>query len=91
LKCNSGLEPSHARSRPLLFCERLCVEEHPLLRLFKNSLNQPSVEGMPRSLCDDMADEGHPEKREITNEIEYLMTNELIREPEARFIHNAVF
>jgi len=79
------------QDRPRFFHDGLCVEQRPFLRLFKDSLNQPRMKSMPGSFCDDMADKGRSEKREIANEIEDLMANKLVVEAKACLIHKAVF
>lgn len=48
------------------------------------------MERMSGTVCNNMTDKGHPEEREVTDQIENFVTNELIVESETGIIHDAV-
>jgi hypothetical protein len=63
----------------LLLSERFRVEQDPFFRLLENLLNQPGVERVPRPFRNDVADERRAEKRKITDKVQDLVTDELVK------------
>ena len=66
-------------------------DKYPLVALGENLLDQSSVHGVTGAFGDDMTDEWEAEKGNITNQIQDLVSNKFVGEPEAGLIDDAFF
>jgi len=66
------------------------IEQHPAVGMSKNLLNETRVERMSRALGEQVSDKRYSEQRKISDQVQDLMTHELIGKAKARLIKNTV-
>ena len=66
------------------------IQQHPAFRMIEDLFDQFGVQCMPRPISNQVPDKGETEKREVANQVQDFVANELVRKPEPRFIEDAV-
>ena len=70
----------HEAQTPRLF---VGIEQHPAIGVVENLLNEARVYRMSRALSDHMPDKGHAEQRKVSDQVQDLVTDELIGKAKA--------
>ena len=66
------------------------VQQYPTFRMFKDLLHQSGVQGMSRTIGNQMSDKGETEEREVADQVQDFVSDKLVRKAEAGFIDDAV-